>query len=249
MYIQRWLESPIHTKSGSLVYRQGKGTPQGGVISPLLSNLFLHYVFDKWMDINHPGVDFVRYADDIIVHCQTQAQAQRLLKSIQTRMEQCHLRLHERKTKIVFCKQYNRHSRHQVVQFDFLGYSFQPRPSAQRRGKMFVGYDCAISRSSEKKIGETIRSTKFQRWTNRSIVEIADFFNPKIRGWLHYYGKFRKHKLNRVFKIFHDRLTNWVCNRYKRLNKSYIKACKWLRNFKEKQPELFVHWKYGFINS
>lgn len=249
LYINRWLIAPIQQADGELTHRIGKGTPQGGVISPLLGNLFLHYVFDQWLNLTHPGVDFVRYADDIIVHCRSHEEAKELLGKINSRMKSCDLQLHEVKTKIVFCKKYRKRSNHPIVTFDFLGYRFQPRPTALKSGQLFLGYDCAISKSSEKKIVEKIRRTNFQNWTNRSIEEIADYFNPKLRGWLTYYGKYRRRHLSRLFKIFHQRLTNWVRKRYKKLNKSYIKACKWLRCYKAKNPELFVHWKYGFINS
>ncbi len=141
-------------------------------------------------------------------------------------MAECQLRLHEGKTKIVYCKKYKRQSASKTVKFDFLGFSFQPRPSATKSGRMFLGYDCAISQSSKKKIISEIRSTKFQRWTNRSIEEIAEFFNAKIRGWINYYGKFRKHGLNSVFRILERRLIEWARRRYKRLGKSYIKASK-----------------------
>lgn len=249
MYINRWLNCPIQLSDGSIVEREGKGTPQGGVISPLLANLYLHYVLDKWMDKIHPGVKFVRYADDVIVHCRTKTEALRIQESIRDRMESCQLSLNEKKTKVVFCKKYRKQSTYKEVCFDFLGYRFQPRPTATKTGKMFLGYDCAISKASEKKITKLIKGTNFQKWTARSIEEIASFFNAKIRGWINYFGKFRKRRLNRIFKIFNARLTNWVRKRYKKLNKSYIRACKWLQEYKSVNPELFVHWRYGFINS
>ena len=249
LYINRWLSAPVQQKNGELIYRNGRGTPQGGVISPLLANLFLHYVFDQWLTIKHPGLEFVRYADDIIVHCRTQEEAEELLRIIKSRIESCQLKLHEGKTKIVFCKKYKKKSPHPEVKFDFLGYSFQPRRTALKNGELFLGYDCAISKSSEKKIVEKIRRTNFQNWTGRSIEEVANYFNPKLQGWLNYYGKYRRRNLSKLFKIFHERLTNWVRKRYKKLNKSYIKACKWLRGYKAKNPQLFVHWKYGFINA
>lgn len=249
LYINRWLQCPKQVEGEIEVKQVGEGTPQGGVISPLLSNLFLHYALDKWMDKTHPGIRFVRYADDVIVHCATKSEADRILASIKSRLESCQLNLHEKKTKIVFCKNGRRRSEHREVSFNFLGYGFQPRPSATKSGKMFLGFDCAISKDSQKKIAKELRSTNFQKWTARSIEEIADYFNSKLRGWLNYFGKFRRRKLNRIFKIFNARLTNWVRNRYKRLNKSYIKACKWLREYKQVNPELFVHWKYGFIDS
>jgi len=248
LYVNRWLNCPKQ-KGEEIVYKKGgEGTPQGGVISPLLANLFLHYALDKWMDKTHPGIKFIRYADDVIVHCKTKSEAEMILQSIKSRLKSCQLELHEKKTKIVYCKR-KKSNGHKEVSFDFLGYGFQPRTSATKSGKMFLGYDCAISKASQSKIAKELRSTNFQKWTARSIEEIAEIFNSKLRGWINYFGKFRRWKLNRIFKIFNARLKNWVRNRYKRLNKSYIKACKWLREYQITNPELFVHWKYGFTDS
>ena len=249
MYINRWLTSPIKTESKELVYREGKGTPQGGVISPLLANLFLHYVFDKWLEQNYPSLSFVRYADDIIVHCNSEKQSEEVLQAIKDRMSECQLRLHETKTKIVHCKKYKMRSVSKTVKFDFLGFSFQPRPSATKEGRMFLGYDCAISQSSKNKIVSDIKSTKFQRWTYRSIEQIAEFFNAKILGWINYYGKFRKYKLYPLFRIFESRLIEWARRRYKRFNNSYIKASKWFYRYKKLNLKLFAHWDRGFINA
>ena len=249
MYIKRWLEAPIETETKELKYRTGKGTPQGGVISPLLGNLFLHYVFDKWLSKVYPRLDFVRYADDIIVHCKTQTEAEAVLKSIKIRMVNCHLQLHEKKTKIVFCKKYKKRSEYKTVKFDFLGFSFQPRPAAMKSGLMFLGYDCAISQLSKNRILEGIRATNFQRWTNRKIEEIAEFFERKIIGWINYYGKFRKHALNPLFRCFDRRLIDWARRRYKRFKRSFTKASKWYYRFKRKNPELFAHWRMGYINA
>ncbi|MEL7079573.1 MAG: group II intron reverse transcriptase/maturase, partial [Cyanobacteria bacterium J06582_2] len=248
-YIIRWLESAMLLENGELKQKEGKGTPQGGVISPLLANLFLHYAFDKWMEKEHVGVRFVRYADDIIVHCEHKAEADYVLKSIKARLQECGLELNERKTQCVFCKKDNKRSSFKQVSFDFLGYTFQPRSNRAKTGQMRLGYDCAISKSSQSKIAKQIRSYGFHKWTNRRIEEIADFFNPMIRGWLNYFGKFCKRKLGRIFKIFNKRLKNWARNRYKRLKKSYIKACKWLDDFQKLHPDLFVHWRVGFQNS
>jgi len=249
MYIKRWLEAPIETETKELVYRTGKGTPQGGVISPLLANLFLHYVFDKWLSIEYPNLMFVRYADDIIVHCTSKEEAEEVLKSIKSRMAACYLELHEKKTKIVFCKKYKKRSDHKTVKFDFLGFSFQPRATAMKTGQMFLGYDCAISQSNKSKILEEIRDTQFQRWTNRSIEEIAEFFESRIIGWVNYYGKFRKHALYPLFRYFDRRLIDWARRRYKRFNRSFTQACRWYYRFKRKNPELFAHWRMGFIDA
>lgn len=246
MYIRRWLEAPIEDKSGNKRYRKGKGTPQGGVISPLLANLFLHYVFDLWFGIIFPMLSFVRYADDIIVHCNTQAEAEKVLEAIKWRLGECNLQVNEKKTKIVYCKDANRKGSFKTVQFDFLGFSFQPRPTATKEGKMFLGYDCSISRKSEKKISKELRRSKFHLWTNLSITQIAEKFNPKIRGWINYYGKFRKYNLMRIFKIFHWRLIKWAVYRYKRFKGSMHKAGRWIRQIAKSYPNLFVHWQHGF---
>jgi group II intron reverse transcriptase/maturase len=247
LYIKRWLNSPTLTESKDLRYRNGKGTPQGGVISPLLANLFLHYVFDKWLNLIYPNLSFVRYADDIIVHCSNKEEAKMVLASIKERMTNCNLQLHEKKTKIAFCKKYKKRSSHKIVKFDFLGFSFQPRPTALKNMQLFLGFDCAISLASEKRICDEIKSTNFHNWTNRSISEIADFFNPKLKGWIQYYGKFRKHTLNRFIKIFQARLVNWASKRYKRFNGSYLKAFNWISRLKDGNPFLFVHWNLNFI--
>ena len=135
------------------------------------------------------------------------------------------------------------------MKFDFLGFSFQPRPTALKTGLMFLGYDCAISQSSKNKILGDIRSTDFQRWTNRSIEEIAEFFEKKIIGWINYYGKFRKHALYPLFRYFDRRLIDWVRRRYKRFNRSFTQACRWYYRFKRKNPELFAHWRMGYIDA
>jgi group II intron reverse transcriptase/maturase len=246
MYITRWLQAPIEDRKGNKRTRDGKGTPQGGVISPLLANLFLHYAFDKWLELTYPNLCFVRYADDIIVHCNSQAEAEEVLQAIRNRLGECRLQLNEKKTKIVYCKKEHRKDKFKTVQFDFLGFSFQPRPSSNHGGEMFLGYDCAISRKSENKIVEEFRKYEFHRWTGSDITRIANVFNPKIRGWINYYGKFRIHKLMRVFRIFHNRLIKWVVNRYGRFERSMLKAERWLRNLAISYPGLFVHWQYGF---
>jgi group II intron reverse transcriptase/maturase len=246
MYITRWLEAPIEDRKGNKRIRDGKGTPQGGVISPLIANLFLHYAFDRWFGERYPDLSFVRYADDIIVHCNGQTEAEEVLTAIKNRLGECRLQLNEKKTKIIYCKKDFRRDKFKTVQFDFLGFTFQPRPTSTKNGEMFLGYDCAISRKSENKITEIFRKSEFHRCTGTDITRIAQEFNPKIRGWINYYGKFRIHKLMRIFRIFHWRLIKWAVKRYKRFKNSMHKAGNWLRNLAKSNPKLFIHWQYGF---
>jgi len=249
MYVKRWLEMPVQEKTGHLRTKEGRGTPQGGVISPLLANLFLHYSLDQWLAIDYPHISFVRYADDVIIHCSTEAEANHILASIKVRLQRCKLRLHEGKTKIVYCQDYRREKKQYRVKFDFLGFSFQPRPMKSKRaeGKTFLGYDCAISKESRKKILAEIRATRFHRWSTGTIEDLARLLNPKLSGWVNYYGKFGRYQLNRLFRILHNRLVRWVLNRYKSLKGSKRRAYAYLKQL-QKGNLIFYHWKKGFTN-
>ena len=131
LYIERWLKAPVQEEDGQLVQRE-KGTPQGGVISPLLANLFLHYAFDRWMAKQYPQLPFERFADDAIVHCRTEVEAEEVRAAIAGRLEDCGLELHPEKTKIVYCKDDDRRGTYPHEKFDFLGYTFRPRRSKNR---------------------------------------------------------------------------------------------------------------------
>ncbi len=249
-YIKRWLEAPVVTKSGELIEKQGRGTPQGGVISPLLANLFLHYAFDKWLEQTDKNVGFTRYADDVILHCNTKAHAEQLLKLVHQRMDSVGLELHPEKTKIVYCRDYKRKEKHPTVKFDFLGYSFQPRTAySKKKGNLFLGYDCAISIASRKRIADKLEELKVDKLTFKSIVGVAHYLNPMIRGWVHYYGKFKLYELTKVFRLLSRRLVWWARKRYKRYKTSIRKGYKWLATVREQFPTLFYHWNFSQINS
>jgi RNA-directed DNA polymerase len=242
MYIQRWLEVPSLSSNGDLTPKQGKGTPQGGVISPLLANLYLHYTLDKWLDKTHPEVAFVRYADDVIVHCHTQDQAETILGAIRERLRVCHLRLNEKKTKLVYCKDYKRSKRDYPKRFGFLGFTFKPRTKMSKDKKLFLGYDCAISQESQKRIIARWKHHSFHRNSTLTIQEIAHQINPQMRGLIRYYGKFCVYTLRHLVEHFHFRLVSWVLKKYKRFKGSFKKAYWWLRSIKRSYPTLFYHW-------
>ena len=249
MYIQRWLNMPVQMKGGGLREKQGKGTPQGGVISPLLANLFLHYSLDKWLELYAPTVKYARYADDAIIHCKSKVHAERVLKQLGQRMTECKLELHPDKTKLVYCRDFKRQGRYKTVKFDFLGYSFQPRTAKSKRtGKLFLGYDCAISISSRKRIADKLEELDIINMSFKSVVGIAQKLNPYIRGWVNYYGKFREYELSRIFYLLRCRLVRWARKRYKRYRTSLNKACRWLDRVRKQYPHLFYHWKLGFSN-
>lgn len=190
MYVRRWLNMKIENSKGEQQDRGGKGTPQGGVISPLLANLFLHFALDKWIEKNHSEVKFVRYADDIIIHCATKEQAEQLLQAIRERLSEVKLKLNENKTQIVYCKDYRRKKQHEKVQFEFLGFSYQPRKSKSQFGqsKSFTAHTAAISSSNQQKIREKINTLIHWKNTTVEMREIAQQLNPCLRGWIHPVG-------------------------------------------------------------
>lgn len=245
LYIERWLQAPMQQQDGTIVARTC-GTPQGGVISPVLSNLFLHYVFDKWMEINHPKLQWCRYADDGLVHCDTEAQAQQLLRELDARFRACGLELHPDKTKIAYCKDSNRRENHRNTSFDFLGYTFRQREAMNKRHKLqFVSFTPAVSKSSMKSMRAKIKKCRLGRRTELEIDDIARRCNPILQGWINYYGRYHSSELDSVFRHFNKTLVKWAMSKYKSLRRHKTKAISFLVNLAKEKPGLFVHWSRG----
>ena len=244
MYIERWLKAVIEKEDGTREERT-RGTPQGGVISPLLANIFLHHGFDKWMEKEFPAVEFERYADDIIVHCKSLAQAENVLRKIKERLRKCGLELNSEKTKIIYCKDSNRKADYKHTEFTFLGYTFKARPARSPRRKRFKSFQPEVSKFSLKKMVREIRRMRIHRRTGMSIEEIAKMINPKIRGWIWYYGKFRKARLKHLLHNLNVRLLKWVRNKYKRFRYRVSAAKRWLKNVYKSNPRLFAQWCFG----
>lgn len=244
LYIERWVKAPAQLEDGTQVSRQ-KGTPQGGVISPLLANLFLHYAFDEWMKRNNPSIPFERYADDIIVHCESERQATWLKEKISGRLMKCGLELHPEKTKIIYCKDDNRRGTYQNESFDFLGYTFRPRRSKMKLGKFFVNFSPAISNKATKEIFGVMRGWRIHRCNGQTLEELSSFCNPILRGWINYYGRYYKSALYKVFNVLNRSLVRWAMGKYKRFKFHQRRATKWLRFIAKRQPELFAHWQIG----
>lgn len=242
-YIRRWLESPAQQPDGRLIQKDGRGTPQGGVISPLLANLFLHYVLDKWLSKQYPGIAFVRYADDIVIHCHTETEAKQMLEVIRTRLTECKLRLSEEKTKMVYCQDYRRPKKKDYgKKFDFLGFTFKPRPLPSKRGGMFLGYGCAISQKAQTRITEGWKQLKLHRRSELTIQDIADLVNPQMIGIIRYYGKFKLWELQRLMWHFEFRLVKWVLNKYRKFKGSYSAGYRWIKELKRSYPAMFYYW-------
>jgi len=243
LYVQRWLQAPIQETDGSTVKRV-RGTPQGGVISPLISNLFLHYAFDEWMEKDHFSNPFERYADDIVVHCKTAEESGRLKEAIERRLLEYKLELHPEKTKIVYCKDSNRRGSAQHEKFDFLGYTFRPRSSRNRYGKLFTNFSPAMSDKAQGKAKEEVRKWIKEVKTNSPLTKLAKMANPVVTGWINYYGKFCASEMWSVVKYIEIKIMKWGRKKYEKLKHSCRKAWKWVKRTKKKQPNLFKHWQW-----
>jgi len=244
LYIERWLKAPFQQNDGTQLERT-KGTPQGGVISPVLANLFLHYVFDKWMERNYPQHPFCRYADDGITHCRTEAEAKLLLKSLDVRFKECGLELHPEKTKIVYCKDDDRRGEYSDISFDFLSYTFRPRRSKNRWGKFFVSFLPGVSNKAGKAMRQKAWKWKMHLRSDKSLEDLSRMFSPVIRGWINYYGKFYKSALYPTLQQLNRTLVRWAMRKFKKLKGHRRRAGYWLGNVARRQPQLFPHWQLG----
>lgn len=241
LYIKRWLTADVVMPDGIRQMRD-RGTPQGGVISPLLANLFLHYAFDKWMGRHYPNVLFERYADDVICHCVSEAEAQSLLADLKARLAQCQLELHPEKTQVVYCVDANRRGDFAVKRFDFLGYTFKPRQAINRKGKLFTNFSPAVSDKAAKAMRHEMRNWGLQLLSRYDLGELLARIRQKIDGWVRYYGLFHPSTLQRSLKTLDFHLVRWAQRKYKKLRGHISKAWDWLTDLQQRAPTLFPHW-------
>lgn len=247
LYIGRWLRAPVQRPDGTVEQRT-RGTPQGGVVSPLLANLFLHYAFDLWMRRTFPSVRFERYADDAIVHCGSRREAEAVLEAIRGRLGQCGLELHPVKTRIVYCKDDDRAGDFEHIRFDFLGYTFQPRRARNRWGKFFVSFLPAMSAKAAKEVRATIREWRMASTRNNQRLEdLARLTNPSVRGWMNYYGRFYRSECVQVLRHLNEALAAWARRKYKRLRRRERASMHWLGCIARRDRDLFVLWQLGVV--
>lgn len=247
LYIERWLKAPVQMEDGSVVPRTA-GTPQGGVISPILANLFLHYVFDTWMARKYPGIPFERYADDIICHCRSEEEARALWSDLEVRFTACRLVLHPQKTKLVYCKDTNRRGDFPVQSFDFLGYRFQPRKAKWPNGQYGCSFLPAASPKALKAIRQTIRRWEIHHRSDKALDELARMYNPYIQGWINYYSHFYRSALSWTLRRIDAFLIRWARNKYKTLRRRPKGVREWLARIVRASPKLFAHWGLLHVN-
>lgn len=241
LYIERWLTAPFETTDGERLPRE-RGTPQGGVVSPMLMNLFMHYTFDAWMKRTHPSCPFARYADDAVVHCRTREQAEEVMRSIALRLAECGLTMHPEKSKVVYCKDSKRTASYPHVHFTFLGFMFRPRRAGNRQKRAFTSFLPGVSPDALKRMRKEVRGWRIHRQTPGTLVELAQQYNPKTRGWWAYFGAFYRSAMHRLFQFLDQKLVQWARRKYKTLSRNQKRSARWLRRMKKKIPRLFFHW-------
>jgi RNA-directed DNA polymerase len=241
LYIERWLKAPVCMPDGTLVSRE-RGTPQGAVVSPVLANLFLHYAFDRWMTAHFPDIPFERYADDAICHCRSEAQARSLREALEARLAECKLELHPQKTKIVYCKDANRRGGYPRRRFDFLGYTFRPRRSKNREGKLFVSFAPAVSDKAAKAMRQRMRGWRLHHRVDLGLDDISQWVRPVVQGWVRYYARFYPSALHGALRTLDHFLVRWAQRKYKQLRGHTKRAWDWLKRIRASQPSLFAHW-------
>jgi group II intron reverse transcriptase/maturase len=249
LYIERWLKAPMEREDGTRVERTC-GTPQGGVISPILSNLFMHYAFDLWMARTRPDLPWCRYADDGLVHCRNEHEALVLKAALQARLAECHLEMHPTKTKIVYCKDGKRRGTYPNIKFDFLGYCFRPRQVRNSRdNSLFCSFSPAVSPSALKTMRAEIRELGIRRRTELSLVEIAHRINPLLRGWISYYGRYAPSALAPLLRYVNQTLKAWAMRKFKRFKAHKIRVSHFLQKLSRQNANLFVHWRLGMTGT
>jgi RNA-directed DNA polymerase len=237
LYCERWLKAPMVTKSGTVTERT-IGTPQGGVISPLLANLVLHYAIDVWMQKTQPTSPFARYADDLVCHCKSMREANALKRDLEGRLAGLGLELNREKSRVVYVDTFKRYS--VPTQFTFLGYDFKLRTLKDPKGRLFRKAMPGAAMKAMKRMTETVRNWNVHRSTGEALDDLARRYNPTVRGWIEYYGKFWYRNFSyRLWSAIQSRLLKWTCNKFR---VSEREAERKLQLVRREHPKLFAHW-------
>lgn len=243
LYIARFLKVPIAMPDGTKAERRA-GTPQGGVISPVLANIFMHYAFDKWMEREFSSCPWERYADDGLTHCKTLKQAQHVFSRLNERMKQCKLEIHQGKTKIVYCRGGKNKGHYENERFDFLGYTFKTRWYKDKNGTFRETFTPAVSADAAKSLRQKVKAI-CRRASNWTIEELAGCLNPVVRGWCNYFGAYRKCEIDKELHYVNGAIARWYRRNHKRVGRSLRKTWRFLAQTAKYRPNLFYSWQIG----
>jgi RNA-directed DNA polymerase len=176
--------------------------------SPSEPHIFLHYALDMCLVREFPAIPFERYADDGILYCKSETQAQMVRDAINERLAQVGLELNLDKTRIVYCKDSNRKGshEHEHEQFTFLGYTFRPRLARNKAGVKFISFLPAVSDDVAKRLRRTIKRWRLHLWSGRNLADLAREINSTVRGWVDFYGRFYRTELIQTLKLINDYL-------------------------------------------
>jgi RNA-directed DNA polymerase len=202
------------------------------------------------MSRTHPDLPWCRYADDGLVHCRSEQDAEVLRTELQARLAECRLELHPTKTKIVYCKDGKRKGTYPNVTFDFLGYGFRPRlVRSSRNGELFCSFTPAVSSLALKAMRATIRDLNIRKRTQMSLQDIGCELNPLIRGWIEYYGRYAPSALSPLLRYVNQTLVRWAMRKFKRFKAHKIRTSHFLQKLARDKASLFVHWRLGMIGT
>ncbi len=158
--------------------------------------------------------------------------------------------MHPDKTRIVYCKDGNRKGKYPTTKFDFLGYTFRPREvKNSKRNAMFVSFAPAVSAAALKTMRQTTRQWNFRNRTDLGLTDISRMYNPVLRGWIEYYGKYNPSAMDPVLKHFNKTLVAWAMQKYLRLKGHKTRAGCFIKGIGKQQPNLFIHWQRGVLGT
>ncbi len=196
------------------------------------------------MTRTHPDLPWCRYADDGLVHCQSEQQAEALRVELSSRLAACGLQMHPTKTKIVYCKDQRRREAYPNVTFDFLGYQFGADGWRTHSGtSSSVATRLRSVRRRSSRCGQRSKSLNIPRQTPGTLAEIAKQLNPLLRGWIGLLWTVQSFGLSTLADYVNQKLRAWIRRKFKRFQSHKTRASLFLRKLARENPGLFVHWK------
>jgi hypothetical protein len=194
-----------------------------------------------------PGVQFERFADDVVVHCVSERRAREVREAIGRRLVEVGLELHPDKTRIVYCKDSRRRQEFELVSFTFCGYTFRPRKAYNtKQGQVFTSFLPAVAPGKLTDMSRKAASWRLHRRTTSTLGDLAEDVNPVLQGWLNYFTEFYPSAVIPICKRMDRHLVRWARRKYKGLEHSDKRARAWLKGVRERAPRLFAHWELRY---